>query len=193
MPNICSDDVYFFSETNPEGLTSLWYDLEASITLSHNPDDSRIGNILNYKGIDHTNLSLRGNVCYMERNESNILLCAETAWSPLYDAYTAIAQAYGIEFVMLSMEPGEDIYFNTDHSGIYFPDKYIVRMNDEDFITPSGIRLGEKIEHGETFTSVKGLLMRFEDVGYKARSLKSLSRMVEDDGIYIHKFIDPYQ
>ena len=109
----------------------------------------------------------------MERNENNILLCAETAWFPLYKAYTAIAQAYDIEFVMLSMEPEEEIYFNTDHSGIYFPDKYIVRMDDEDFITPSGIRLGEKIEHGETFASIKGLLMRFEDVGYKARSLKA--------------------
>ena len=79
MANVCCDNVYFFTESNPEGLRSLWEDLEASIILCHDADKAWIGNLFKYKGIDTADISLRGIVSYMEWNGDNILLGADTA------------------------------------------------------------------------------------------------------------------
>lgn len=91
MANICCDDVIFYTEGNPEGLYDLWEDLETYIILNQNPDLCWIGNLFSHKKIDSTGISLRGNVSYMEWNDTYILLSLETAWTPLYEAYQAIA------------------------------------------------------------------------------------------------------
>lgn len=87
MANICCDDVIFYTEGNPEGLYDLWEDLETYIILNQNPDLCWIGNLFSHKKIDSTGISLRGNVSYMEWNDTYILLSLETAWTPLYEAY----------------------------------------------------------------------------------------------------------
>ena len=92
MANICCDDVIFYTEGNPEGLYDLWEDLETYIILNQNPDLCWIGNLFSHKKIDSTGISLRGNVSYMEWNDTYILLSLETAWTPLYEAYQAIDQ-----------------------------------------------------------------------------------------------------
>ena len=101
MANICCDDVIFYTEGNPEGLYDLWEDLETYIILNQNPDLCWIGNLFSHKKIDSTGISLRGNVSYMEWNDTYILLSLETAWTPLYEAYQAIAAAYHVPFVPL--------------------------------------------------------------------------------------------
>lgn len=131
MANICCDDVIFYTEGNPEGLYDLWEDLETYIILNQNPDLCWIGNLFSHKKIDSTGISLRGNVSYMEWNDTYILLSLETAWTPLYEAYQAIAAAYHVPFVMQSIEPGERIYYNTDEAHLFFPDRYCVRLYEE--------------------------------------------------------------
>ena len=74
MANICCDDVIFYTEGNPEGLYDLWEDLETHIILNQNPDLCWIGNLFSHKKIDSTGISLRGNVSYMEWNDTYILL-----------------------------------------------------------------------------------------------------------------------
>lgn len=192
MANICCDDVYFFSETNPNGLRSLWEDLETSIILHTNVEKAAIENLFQYKGIDTTKISLRGTIEYMEWNEDNILLSSAAAWSPLFDAYTTIADVYGVNFVMQSTEPGNNLYINTDHTGIYFPDRYCISIENEDLITPSGVSIGGKLEHGQPFVSAEALLMCFNDLGYHADSIKGLTSILENSGISIHEFEDPY-
>ena len=192
MANICCDDVYFYSESNPEHLTALWEDLETSITFCRNEDLAWIGNLLQLKGISTEGLSLRGTVIYIERNPDNILLSTSAAWSPLYEAYHAIAEAYQVDFVMQSIEPGCNIYINTDHSGQCFPDLYAVSMENEAFLTPAGIPVGEKLEYGELFTTDATLLERFAEMGYPADTLEMLDTLLEDTGIEVHCFEDPY-
>ena len=135
MANICCDDVIFYTEGNPEGLYDLWEDLETYIILNQNPDLCWIGNLFSHKKIDSTGISLRGNVSYMEWNDTYILLSLETAWTPLYEAYQAIAAAYHVPFVMQSIEPGERIYYNTDEAHLFFPDRYCVRLYEESLLT----------------------------------------------------------
>lgn len=134
MANICCDDVYFYSQSNPEHLDALWEDLETSIVFCSNEDLAGIGNLFELKGIPTEGLSLRGTVISMERNPDNILLSTSAAWSPLYEAYHAIAEAYQMDFVMQSIEPGCRTYINTEQSGQYFPDRYVVSIEDEAFL-----------------------------------------------------------
>ena len=192
MENICCDDVYFYSESHPEYLTALWEDLETSIIFCRNEDLAWIGNLFRLKNISTDGISLRGTVIYMERNDDNILLGTSAAWSPLYDTYHAIAEAYQVDFVMQSIEPGCNIYINTDHSGQYFPDHYAVSIEDESYLTPADIPIGRKLEYGELFTTKAVLLERFAELGYPANTLEMLDTLLEDTGIEIHCFEDPY-
>ena len=192
MANICCDDVYFYSESHPEYLTALWEDLETSIIFCRNEDLAWIGNLFRLKNISTDGISLRGTVIYMERNDDNILLGTSAAWSPLYDTYHAIAEAYQVDFVMQSIEPGCNIYINTDHSGQYFPDHYAVSIEDESYLTPADIPVGKKLEYGELFTTEAALLERFAELGYPANTLEMLDTLLEDTGIEVHSFEDPY-
>ncbi|MEY8482583.1 hypothetical protein AALD74_12120 [Lachnospiraceae bacterium 48-21] len=192
MANICCDDVYFYSESNPENLNALWEDLEKSIIFCQNEDLAWIGNLFQTKDICTEGISLRGTVIYMERNDESILLSTSAAWSPLYDAYCAIAGAYQVDFVMQAIEPGCNIYINTDYSGKYFPDRYAISIEDENFLTPAGFPVGTKLEYGELFAADDVLLERFAEMGYPACSLKMLERLLEDTGIEIHRFEDSY-
>lgn len=192
MANICCDDVIFYTEGNPEGLYDLREDLETYIVLNRNPDLSWIDNLFSHKKIDSTGISLRGNVCYMEWNDTYILVSLSTAWSPLYEAYQAIASAYHVSFVMQSVEPSERIYYNTDTSHTFFPDRYCIRLYEESLITPSGITIGEKLEDGEPFTSEQDVLERFRDCGYPAATMKELRLTLDEDDIIIFEFTNPY-
>ena len=192
MANICCDDVYFYSELHPEYLTALWEDLETSIIFCRNEDLAWIGNLFRLKNISTDGISLRGTVIYMERNDDNILLGTSVAWSPLYDAYHASAEAYQVDFVMQSIEPGCNIYINTDHSGQYFPDHYAVSIEVESYLTPVDISVGKKLEYGELFTTEAALLERFAELGYPANTLEMLDTLLEDTGIEVRCFEDPF-
>ena len=93
---------------------------------------------------------------------------------------------------MQSIEPGCNIYINTDHSGQYFPDHYAVSIEDESYLTPADIPIGRKLEYGELFTTKAVLLERFAELGYPANTLEMLDTLLEDTGIEIHCFEDPY-
>ncbi len=192
MANICCDDIYFYSESNPEHLNALREDLEASIIFCHDENLAWLGHLFQSKEIPADGIPLRGEVIYMERNEDSILLSTSAAWSPLYDAYCAIADAYHLSFVMQSIEPGCGIYINTDHSGRYFPDHYTLSVDNEDFITPAGIPVCDRLEYGEMFSSDTDLLGRFAEIGYQADTIDALNLLLEDTGISIHVFTDPY-
>lgn len=110
----------------------------------------------------------------------------------LHDAYTALTAAYGIQFVMESIEPGCGIFFNTDDDGIAFSDRYCV-TGDTSVVTPSGLVLWEKLEYGDTFSSENVLLQHFRDLGYKADTLETLTKTLDEQEVYIHSFINPYQ
>lgn len=190
MANICSDDVYFYSDNNPEGLQHLWEDLEASI--DRNPIRSFIGSLFEYKKIPTDGVCLRGMVTYRERNDDGILLDLSTAWSPLYDAYRAIAAYYEVEFVCKSIEPGVGIYFNTDRNGRFFPEEYMITIEDGDEVTPLGKKVTDVLEDWAVYESGQKLMDTFHNLGYKASSLDELELLLGEQNICIHAFENPY-
>lgn len=82
--------------------------------------------------------------------------------------------------------------FNTDDDGIAFSDRYCV-TGDTSVVTPSGLVLWEKLEYGDTFSSENVLLQHFRDLGYKADTLETLTKTLDEQEVYIHSFINPYQ
>lgn len=192
MANICCDDVCFFSDDNAEGIESLWKDLETAITPGYKDDMGEIKRLFLHTGIATDGIYLRGSIIDMGKNDTRILLSLDTAWHPLYDAYTAIASTYGVSFVMRSMEPGCGIFYNTDDTGLNFPDRYCV-TGDTSVITPCGIPLEEKVDYGTTFSSENALMETFHDLGYPEETLEALAGTLDEQGVYIHSYINPYQ
>ena len=192
MANICCDDVCFFSDDNPEGIASLWKDLDTAITPGYKDDLGSIRRLFLHAGIATDGISLRGTIIDMEKNDTRILLSLDTAWRPLYDAYTAIANTYGVSFVMRSMEPGCGIFYNTDNTGNTFPDRYCV-TGETSIDTPCGIPLEEKVAYGTAFSSENALMETFHDLGYTEKTLEALADTLDEQGVYIHSYINPYQ
>lgn len=188
MANICCDDVQFHPGTNLEGLDKLWEDLETFIVLCPDPDCAALSRFFEYKSIPVTGIYLRGSVTYMERNPDGILLNLETAWQPLYEAYDAIAKVYGVTFVLKSVEPGENLYINTDSAGSCFPERYIVFIYNEEMSTPSGKKVTEVIEDWDVYASETELLETFCKLGYIADTAEELNGMLDEDEIHIYEF-----
>ena len=65
-------------------------------------------------------------------------------------------------------------------------------IEDEAFLTPTGIPVSEKLEYGELFTTDAALLEHFAEMGYPADTLKMLETLLEDTRMEVHCFEDPY-
>ena len=109
------------------------------------------------------------------------------------DGYRVVADTYGVSFVMQSIEPGFEIYENTDDTGRFFCDRYSIRYENESFTTPSGQPISQIIECEEFFTSSESVLERFESAGYHAATLTELKEKLEGTGITIYEFKNSYK
>lgn len=192
MANTCCDDVYFFSDNNSDGLDALWQDLIACITPGYKDDLGHIERLFVHARLSTDGINLRGTVVAMERTDHAIQLSLDTAWRPLYDAYLALASYYDLQFVMESIEPGCGIFYNTDDAGIFFSDRYCV-TGDTSIVTPCGILLEEKVDYGTSFPSENALMEKFHDLGHQEETLETLAGTLEEQGVYIHSYINPYQ
>lgn len=192
MANVCCDDVFFFSDDNRVGLDALWLDLHSSIVPGYKEDLGHIKRLFLHTGLSAVGIALHGTVTKMERNGDDILLSLDTSWRPLYNAYAAIAAHYRVQFVMQSVEPGYGIYYNTDETGIFFRDHYCV-TGDISITVPCGKPLENEISYGAGFPSEDALLEKFQKLGYEAKTLETLASTLDEQGVYIHSFINPYQ
>lgn len=192
MANVCCDDVIYYSETNPEGLQKLWEDLETSVILCPDTARAAIDRLFQDQNIPLSGISLRGTVTYMERSFDGIHLDLETAWSPLYEAYRLIADHYKVSFVLRSIEPNEEIYYNTDTLGNFFPERYMIAVGDENKISPSGLPLYRKLEDGQVYQSENEILDCLQSLGYAAESTTQMKDVLDDLEITVHEFINPY-
>lgn len=94
---------------------------------------------------------------------------------------------------MRGIEPGCEVYYNTDEEKRYFYDRYVVRIEDSEIITPSGKPLANFLESDELFSSGNAILKRFEAAGYSTNSLVKLTALLQDSGVSVYEFQNPYK
>lgn len=192
MANVCSDTVVFFPKEDTAGDAILR--LKEAL-LSCYPDtgysaDTRIVRLLEHLNIPTEGIYLRGDIVYMDIEDTYISLDLETAWSPLSDAYREIAGYYGLDFVLRAEEPGERIFINTDIYGTYLDVRYRVLLDQN---TDAGGTAYEKLLKEELdmevyFSREDDLLEWFAKYGISAGSFDELWNKLDPD----YAIIDVY-
>lgn len=189
MANVCSDTVVFFpkDETAEDAITRLKKDLLSCYPDTGNSADTRMILLLEHLGIPTEGIYLRGDIVYMDIEDTYISLDLETAWRPLYDAYCKIAAHYGLDFVLCAEEPGERIFINTDVYGAYLDVRYRVLLElDTDAEGTAYEKLLEEEPDTEVYFSLEANLLEwFAEHGISAGSFDELERKLNPDYVSI--------
>lgn len=84
--------------------------------------------VADYFGIPEEGRYCRGEICNMFFEQEYIIITQTDAWSPNVEFWEDILeQNYpSLSMRYMAVEPGLQVYVNTDRDGFYFPDKYAV-------------------------------------------------------------------
>lgn len=192
MANVCSDTVVFFPKEDSAGdaILRLKEDLLSCYPDTGYHSDTRIVLLLDHLGIPTEGIYHRGDIVYMDIEDTHISLDLETAWSPLADAYREIAGYYGLDFVLRAEELGERIFINTDVYGTYLDVRYHVLL---DLDTDAGGTVYERMLKEESDTEVyffkeADLLEWFAKYGISADSYDELENTLDPDYVSINLY-----
>ena len=100
----------------------LWHKMPA--------DESSLIQIFKINGITANDISLRSNVVYSVFDSGYVKLECISAWSPPYEAYSRLAESFGISFVLQAEEPGFSVYINTDMDKKFLTVEYKVYLRE---------------------------------------------------------------
>lgn len=192
MSNCCTDMVVFYFETDnkKEQLENLAKAIFHCYPACFSRSNTGISILLDYLGIKKEGLYIRGDVIFYEFKKNSLHLEVYAAWRPLYYCYQAIAEHFGLEFVMQSEEPGCSIFINTDIFGEYFPARYRVYLPHE---TNAFGTVYEKLYQNESgpewyLSSAKDLLIFFASNGISAEDIPQLLSMLDDDYVKLNTY-----
>lgn len=178
MANLCFDTVVFFPKEDTAGnaMIKLKEDLLSCYPVTEYRADTRISLLLEHLGIPTKGIYLRGDIVYIDIEDTYVCLELETAWRPLNDAYREIAGYYGLDFVFLAEEPGERIFINTDEHGTYLDVRYRVLLERD--VHAGGTvyekMLKEEMDMEVYFSQEADLLEWFTKYGISADSYDEL-------------------
>jgi hypothetical protein len=138
MPNWCDTKFVFYGNKNEilEFYNRLKRILDSPNHILNEFKKSWLGNILMDYGFDWENAPCRGNVddiaddVTVEGNEACFSLNTTSAWSPLTEMWDLILKKEypSVKYVYLAIEPGSGIFINTDTSGKYLTEKYLLDL-----------------------------------------------------------------
>lgn len=138
MPNWCCSKFVFYG--NQEDVHDFATRVQQYIDrppIREHADRNWIGSVVEGFGLDYRSLSCSGTIdnCYETEAEGSLdasfTIETTTAWEPMVDTWeTIISHAYDdrLQYVYLSEEPGMGIFINTDDSGDYLPEHWLVDM-----------------------------------------------------------------
>ena len=136
MANICCCKYVFFTkDESKDELLRLHRNLTTIIQPPEVKIDSEpgwLGHVAVWHNIDGENVSCRGTIEKLDDYEPDtnfFTLYSDTDWCPMDELLEAVvAQYIGVSFVYLAEEPGFDIFTNTDETGVYIPEKYLLEI-----------------------------------------------------------------
>lgn len=197
MANECMDTVVFYAEAQyqEKGLSKFKEAVMSCYGTKISSDDSSLIQIFKINGITVNDISLRSDVVYSDFDSGCVKLECISAWSPPYEAYSRLAENFGISFVIQAEEPGFSVYINTDMSKKFLTVEYKVYLREK----PEDHSLDSLFLHagGDTdfyFDSDEEIMEWFREYGsINARTVQELKACLDEKYVCIYEFENPYQ
>lgn len=90
-----------------------------------------LGNLVIHLGGDWQKVYCRGSWDYLEMEEDGLVFDCETAWDELPQLRRFIEEKFpGLKIYYRAEEPAMDVYKTNDASGIHFPERYYLDIED---------------------------------------------------------------
>lgn len=193
MPNWCNTNYKFIG--NADEIADLYKKLKEledmpEALVKNGFGKLFLGCVINHFGGDWNNIYCRGEIDYMEMcGDSMLQLSTMTAWGDLPEVWDFVCKNYpSITYYYLAEEGGMCYYVNSDTTGEYFPEMFIIDDcggeteyvdSEEDLFECIAIHLGYdgKIEN---FGQLNTLLDKYNEEH-------------PDEGIFYHEFDTPNQ
>lgn len=146
-----------------------------------------LGCVIKHFGGDWEQIYCRGEIDSLEQCGDNMLqIGTMTAWGDMPKVWDFVLQSYpSMTYVYITEEPGMQYYVNSDTTGEYFPEKYII----DDFANGS--------EYANDDEDLFEQMAEIMDVG-EIKNFEELEIYLElynadhpDDGVYYHEFKAP--
>ncbi len=91
-----------------------------------------LGNLVNALGGDWEKTYCRGHILDYSLDNGLLIINTETAWGEMSDVRHLIETRYpSLEIYFMTEEPGMCIFQTNDHTGEYFPERWLLDWNDE--------------------------------------------------------------
>ena len=120
MPNWCSTTYKIVGDD--KSVNQLFKDLKLAFSKSE-----WICDFVEYIGYDPNKYSLRGTFVDMRLEEGVLTIYQETAWSEQAHFRDILHNKYpNLEIYYREEECGLDVYGHNDHTGLYFPEQYVI-------------------------------------------------------------------
>ncbi len=175
MPNWCSTRIAVFgSEKDVNDLHTKIEEISKTGRLENGFGNLWEGNLLDLYGIDWRKVRCRGQIVDFNSFEEDgyLELWQEDAWGPNTEYLKEIIKkaGYDLDLVYVAEEPGCGVYINTDTSGDYFPERYLIDFLVSQDIPELGLKTGDELyEYFENESTALSALARF---GLYFRSMK---------------------
>jgi hypothetical protein len=135
MPNWC--DTTYKCVGDPKEVRSLYKIIKAN-DRRKNPRVKNgfgklwLGCIINALGDDWEKLRCRGEITDYQLDDNVLTIYQNTAWCEQEGFRECIEKKYpSIKVYYQEQEPGCDVFYTNDNSGIYFPDRYFLDSYDD--------------------------------------------------------------
>ena len=135
MPNWC--DTTYKCVGDPKEVRSLYKIIKAN-DRRKNPRVKNgfgklwLGCIINALGDDWEKLRCRGEITDYQLDDNVLTIYQNTAWCEQEGFRECIEKKYpSIKVYYQEQEPGCDVFYTNDSSGIYFPDRYFLDSYDD--------------------------------------------------------------
>ncbi len=195
MANICLDTVVFYcDESNKELLKALGTAVEKCYPPQMPCNKQQISVLTEHLGLDTNGLSLRGDVSYYDVADDYIKLYVDTAWTPLYGCYQAIARHFCLNFVMRSEEPGCGLFINTDVDGRFMTERYRLCLSCDGAVDAAYEKLYEEQPDREAyFETEQELLEYLSKYDFVAETFTEACEILDSAYVCINEFRESYE
>lgn len=190
MPNWCATSIVFYSfdRGQIEKLHKIIFEMNKTGRIENGFGNLWLGNFVDKCGLDYNDVYCRGMITYFDDARVDddgrwyLIIYQDDAWYPITEVWDLFLAwcCPDVKYVYCAEEPGCEIYINTDTSGLFFSDKYMVEWYDED----------DWITDSDYLESDDALLSFAKEMGFETNSVSdALEYLDSRNDVVVHRFL----